>query len=186
MVGGFPARHRQPAELAPRPRRRRTHANRKGTPGRCPQPGREPNTPRQKSVAIRSALPSGGESANRRRKLALIYAISEDHSVPRIDAPAVQWASQFVLHQTRRMLYMASLHVSDSEFDHRCKRLLELLLEWRARSGNPWMPYREITRRLRWSRRNTTTSAHALIDQERIATYDERTGGRPRLMYRAL
>jgi len=127
-----------------------------------------------------------GRVSEQARKLALIYAVSENHIEPKIGESAVQWASRFVLHQTRRMLYMASLHVSESEFDQRCKRLLEMLLEWRSRTGDPWMPYREITRRLRWSRREHDEVRQTLIDQERIQVDTQRTAGRPRYVYRAL
>jgi hypothetical protein len=81
---------------------------------------------------------------------------------------------------------MAGIHVSESEFDHRCKRLLEVLMEWRSRTGDPWMPYREVTRRLRWSRREHDDVRQTLIDQERIQAEIQKTGGRPRYAYRAL
>ena len=127
-----------------------------------------------------------GRVSEQTRKLALLYAVSENHQSPRIDVPAVQWANRFVLHHTRRMLYMASLHVSESEFDHRCKRLLELLLDWASQGDNPWMPYREITRRLRWNRREHEEVRLALIDQERIEVESRQTSGRPGFIYRAL
>jgi len=33
--------------------------------------------------------------------------VSECHDSPRIGKAAAEWASQFVMHQTRRMLFMA-------------------------------------------------------------------------------
>ncbi|HON68740.1 MAG TPA: bifunctional DNA primase/polymerase, partial [Phycisphaerae bacterium] len=41
------------------------------------------------------------------RKLALLYAVSESHASPRITAAAARWATEFIQHQTRRMLFMA-------------------------------------------------------------------------------
>ena len=41
------------------------------------------------------------------RKLALLYAVSENNETPRISLTAAEWATRFVLHQTRRMLFMA-------------------------------------------------------------------------------
>jgi hypothetical protein len=61
------------------------------------------------------------------RKLALLYAISENHRSPRISLAAVEWASKFVLHQTRRMLFMAASHVADNPFHAECLKLLEKL-----------------------------------------------------------
>jgi hypothetical protein len=39
----------------------------------------------------------------------------------------VRWASQFVLHQTRRMLFMASSHVADNPFHAECLKLMQKL-----------------------------------------------------------
>ena len=66
-----------------------------------------------------------GRVSEQTRKLALLYAVSENHLAPRIGLAAVQWASAFVMHQTRRMLFMAASHVADSEFDALCLRAIE-------------------------------------------------------------
>lgn len=63
------------------------------------------------------------------RKLALLYAVSVNHEVPQIDVPAVRWATDFILHQTRRMLFMAHGHVADNPFHADCLRLLRKLQE---------------------------------------------------------
>ena len=66
-----------------------------------------------------------GRVSEQTRKLALLYAVSENHLAPRIGLAAVEWASAFVMHQTRRMLFMAASHVADSEFDALCLRAIE-------------------------------------------------------------
>ena len=63
------------------------------------------------------------------RKLALLYAVSAIHESPRIDVPAVRWATDFVLHQTRRMLFMAHNHVAENPFHAECLKLLRKLRE---------------------------------------------------------
>lgn len=63
------------------------------------------------------------------RKLALLYAVSVNHESPRIDVAAVRWASDFILHQTRRMLFMAQNHVADNPFHADCLKLLRKLRE---------------------------------------------------------
>lgn len=120
------------------------------------------------------------------RKLALIHAVSTNHVAPRIDAPAVRWAGQFVEYQTRRMLYMAALHVSEGEFDAKCKRMLEVLGLWRTRLGDAWMPYWELSRRLKWSDRDIDEVRDALLGQERIDYEFGSTprGGRSGMRYR--
>jgi hypothetical protein len=75
------------------------------------------------------------------RRLALIYACSEDHQNPVIGENAAQWAFEFVDHQTRRMLFMAGGHVSENEFDARCKAVVATLRRWRDQHGDAWMPF---------------------------------------------
>src|SRR5690606_11333521 len=63
------------------------------------------------------------------RKLALLYSISANHQSPRIDSAAVGWARDFVLHQTKRMLFMAHSHVAENPFHAECLKLLRKLRE---------------------------------------------------------
>lgn len=63
------------------------------------------------------------------RKLALIYAVSENHMKPEISLPAVRWAAEFSLHQTRRQLYLASVHVAENPFHKECLKLTKRLAE---------------------------------------------------------
>jgi Bifunctional DNA primase/polymerase, N-terminal/Protein of unknown function (DUF3987) len=76
-------------------------------------------------------------------KLALVYAISQNHQVPRIDVDAVTWARDFTLHQAKRMLFMAQGYVSNNEFDADCKKALRILTDWQDKHGSeavivPW------------------------------------------------
>ncbi|MCO6455491.1 MAG: DUF3987 domain-containing protein [Pirellulaceae bacterium] len=70
-----------------------------------------------------------GRVSEQTRKLALLYAISENHQAPNIGLDAVRWASQFVTHQTRRMLFMANNHVADNPFHAECLKLVRKLRE---------------------------------------------------------
>jgi len=63
------------------------------------------------------------------RKLAILYAVSVNHQAPQIDVAAVRWATDFILHQTRRMLFMARSHVADNPFHADCLKLLRKLRE---------------------------------------------------------
>jgi len=102
------------------------------------------------------------------RKLALNFAVSENHRTPRVDEPAVRWAWRFVDHQTRRMLFMAGQHVAEGEFDARCKRMIEVLTSWRQRRGQAWMPHWELSRRLKWSDKDIEEVRNALRGQRRL------------------
>ncbi|MCP4594521.1 MAG: DUF3987 domain-containing protein [bacterium] len=68
-----------------------------------------------------------GRVSEQTRKLSLIYAVSENHQRPEISADAARWAVRFVMHQTRRMLFMAQAHVADNPFHAECLKLMEKL-----------------------------------------------------------
>jgi hypothetical protein len=70
-----------------------------------------------------------GRTVEHTRKLALVYAVSENHRAPVIGRAAAEWATRFVLHQTRRALYMVGGHVADTPFAAECLKLLGKLRE---------------------------------------------------------
>jgi hypothetical protein len=70
-----------------------------------------------------------GRAGEQTRKLALIYAVSENHASPRISLDAARWATRFIGHQTRRMLFMADTHAAASEFDAACLKIMRKLRE---------------------------------------------------------
>ena len=57
-------------------------------------------------------------------RLALIYACSENHEEPVIAPPAIEWATAFAMHQTRRQLHMATTYVAENPFHAECLKLL--------------------------------------------------------------
>ncbi len=68
-------------------------------------------------------------------KLALIYACSENHENPVIGLPAVQWATTFAMHQTRRQLYLAATYVAENPFHAECLKLLRKIKESGGRAA---------------------------------------------------
>jgi hypothetical protein len=68
-----------------------------------------------------------GRASEHTRKLALIYAVSENHEHPEIGRAATEWASHLVLHQARRMLFMAQSHVADNPFHAECLKVIRRL-----------------------------------------------------------
>jgi hypothetical protein len=118
------------------------------------------------------------------RRLALIYACSADHENPLINENAALWASEFVNHQTKRMLYMAHEHVFENEFDARCKRLVGMLRKWQSRRGEAWMPAWRIGRKLPWIEREFEEVRTALIEQRIIEYAEVPTKGRTARAYR--
>ncbi len=63
------------------------------------------------------------------RKLALLYAVSENHERPEIGQAAAEWARRFVLHLIRRMLFMAQDFVADNPHHAECLKVLKKLRE---------------------------------------------------------
>lgn len=86
-----------------------------------------------------------GRVSEQVRKLALLWAISADYRSPRIDLEAARWASSFVLHQTRRMLFMASSHVAENPFHAECLKLIQKLREAPAQT----IPHSSLLKRMK-------------------------------------
>jgi hypothetical protein len=86
-----------------------------------------------------------GRVSEQVRKLALLYAVSENHLTPRIGLAAVEWASAFVMHQTRRMLFMAAGHVAENPFHAECLKAVEKL---RNVPGNE-LPHSVLLKRMK-------------------------------------
>lgn len=63
------------------------------------------------------------------RKLALLYAASENHIKPMITKEGAEWATRVVLKLTRRMLAMAKANVAENQFDSICLKTLKNLRE---------------------------------------------------------
>lgn len=121
------------------------------------------------------------------RRLALLHTISACRDNPIITPEAATWAGAFIEHQTRRMLFMARHYASESEFDGKRKRLLDVLEQWRRQNGDEWMPFWRINRKLPWSSREHEEVRDTLL-QQRLIEFEMRPpgrkGGRPTAGYR--
>jgi hypothetical protein len=118
------------------------------------------------------------------RRLAMVYACSVDRENPIITLEAATWAGAFAMHQTQRMLFMARQHASESEFDSKRKRLLEVLEHWRKQHGDEWMPLWRVNRKLPWSNREHEEVRDTLLQQRLIEYRVTTTRGRPGAVYR--
>jgi hypothetical protein len=78
------------------------------------------------------------------KKLALIYACSENHEHPVIDLPAAEWATMFAIHQTRRQLFLAEAYVAENPFHGECLKVIRKL-----REAGGQMARRELIRVMR-------------------------------------
>jgi len=126
--------------------------------------------------------PVWGRVSEQVRKLALLHAVSENHQAPRIGLAAVEWASRFVLHQTRRMLFMAASHVADNPFHAECLKLLEKL---RDAPGNE-LPHSVLLKRMKMDAKTFTVLIETLVQQGDIEVVMASTPGRNMRVYRLI
>ena len=114
------------------------------------------------------------------RKLALLYAVSADYQRPRIDVTAVRWATDFMLHQTRRMLFMAQSHVAENPFHAECLKLLRKLRE----APDQQLPHSVLLKRMKMDAKAFQELVATLEQQGDVVTVIRATAGRPQRHYR--
>jgi hypothetical protein len=102
------------------------------------------------------------------RKLALIYAISRDCRNPIIDAEAMSWSREFVIHQAKRMLFMAHEHVSDNPFHAQCLKVVKRLRE----SPEQTLGRKPLLRFMHCKASELNDIVGTLIEQGRIITVE--------------
>lgn len=116
------------------------------------------------------------------RKLSLLYAVSASHESPRIDVAAVRWATDFILHQTRRMLFMAHNHVADNPFHAECLKLLRKLREAPGRQ----LPHSVLLKRMKIDAKTLQELITTLEEQGDVKSATQSTTGRPQRVYQLL
>jgi Bifunctional DNA primase/polymerase, N-terminal/Primase C terminal 1 (PriCT-1) len=114
------------------------------------------------------------------RKLALIYALSENHLNPVIGGTAVRWATAIVMHQTRRMLHMARAHVAEGEFDAECLKLMEKLRE----APRHELPHSVLLKRMKRDAKAFGELVDTLLQRGDIEVVTTTRPGTPHRVYR--
>ena len=120
-----------------------------------------------------------GRVGEQTRKLALVYAVSEDHLTPRITEDAVRWASRLVLHQTQRMLFMASEHVAETPFQSECLRVLRKLRD----APDQHLAHSVLLKRMKVDARMFQHIITTLEQRGDVVTETRQTLGRPGRFY---
>ncbi|MCA9311793.1 MAG: DUF3987 domain-containing protein, partial [Phycisphaerales bacterium] len=123
-----------------------------------------------------------GRANETTRKLALIYAVSESPKNPVISAAAVEWASAVVLHQVRRMLFMANDHAAETPFDNLALKALRRLRE--APGGS--LPHSVLLKRMKLDAKSFGDVMETLLQRGDVSTETSRSGGRPGTWYTLL
>jgi hypothetical protein len=99
---------------------------------------------------------------------------------PRIGSEAVRWASRFVLHQTRRMLFMASSHVAENPFHAECLKAIEKL---RSAPGHE-LPHSVLLKRMKMDAKSFAMLIETLCQQGELETVTTPQRGWPIRAYR--
>jgi len=123
-----------------------------------------------------------GRVSEQVRKFALLYAVSENHRAPRIAVAAARWASRFVLHQARRMLFMAATHVAENPFHAECLKVIQKLREAPDRA----LPHSVLLKRMKIEAKHFLEIIETLVQRGDVEVIEAATGGRPRRAYRLL
>ncbi len=164
-----------------------------------PEPRTVPHTEKAKAVLIEARCEAEEECARAEdsgdavgttvwgrvsehvRKLALVYAVSENHESPEIGKAAAEWAKAFILHQTRRMLFKAAVHVAQSPFDGECLKFLQKLRD--APEGE--LPHSVLLKRMKVGAREFLELVATLEQRGDIAvrTKPAPGSGRPSRFY---
>jgi len=108
------------------------------------------------------------------QKQALIYACSENHETPVIGLPAVEWATAFAMHQTRRQLYLAQSYVAENPFHAECLKLLRKLKE-----AGGQLARRQLMRAMRCKAGDFDQIISTLLQQGDIVAVEIQTKTKP-------
>jgi hypothetical protein len=125
-------------------------------------------------------------AAEKAHRMALVYACSDNAVKPVISESAIKWATEFVEHMTKRMLFMVHEHSSENDFHAMCKRLVRLLRQWHEKKGNVPMPYYKINLKLPWQDKVHEEVRTALVNQRLIEYQEIKTGGPPKKLYKLI
>ncbi|MFO8012736.1 MAG: DUF3987 domain-containing protein [Phycisphaerae bacterium] len=134
-----------------------------------------------------AAMTVWGRANENVRKLALLYACSENHTDPKVSLAGVEWATAFITHQVRRMLFMCGEYVARDEFEGLCKRAVRILRDWHGKEGHdtlipPWLLRRKLS-----LHPNDFKDAMFELGERRLVVYDRQPGKtKPTYGYRLL
>jgi hypothetical protein len=121
-----------------------------------------------------------GRVSEQVRKLALIHAVSESAQAPEIGADAVRWATALVMHQTRRMLFMAAGHVADNPFDAACLKVIERLRSAPDRT----LGHSVLLKRMKVDVKTFREIVETLVQRGEVRVEPVATAGRTGFVYR--
>jgi len=123
-----------------------------------------------------------GRVSEQTRKLALIHSVSANHKNPCIDEAAAEWATRFVMHQTRRMLFMAQAHVADNPFHADCLKVMEKIRS----ASDQTLAHSVLLKRMKMDAQTFQKMIFTLTQQGDLEVIQTKTTGRTGTHYKAI
>lgn len=117
-------------------------------------------------------------AAEKVHKLAMLHAISANPATPRITEESYRWAWRFVEHLTRRMLYMCSIFVHESEYQEQAQRIVRMLQRHDGR-----MTHSTLLRGCHLDKDTFRKVMGTLVESGEVLQAAERTGQRESAVY---
>jgi len=114
------------------------------------------------------------------RRLALVYACSDNHENSVIGEAAARWAWEFVSYLTRRMLFMAYSHVADNPFHAECLKVIDKLRG--AADGE--LPHSALLKAMKIDAKSFRELINTLVERGDVDVRQVTTGGRTGTWYR--
>ncbi len=112
-------------------------------------------------------------------KLALVYAISENHVNPIVSVKGAKWASKFSFFQARRMLYNVKHNVSDNEFHSEVQKVLKNI----KKSTKKEVSHSFLLRKMRMDSKNFYRLISTMIESGELEVNEKSTTGRTGKFY---
>jgi hypothetical protein len=114
------------------------------------------------------------------KKLALLRACSVDRVNPKVDLAAVEWASEFAMHQTRRQLFLAAEYVAENPFHAACLKIVRKLREAPDRR----MAHQVLLKRMKIRAKDFKELIETLMNRGDVVAESVHTPGRTGVFYR--
>lgn len=105
-----------------------------------------------------------GRANEQARKMSLLFAGSESFKKPEISKKGAEFATDFIDHQTRRMLYLADTHAAADDFDGMCKKVISKL----QTCPDKQLSHSPLLKHTRWDAKRFKTVIETLMERRDI------------------
>ncbi len=105
---------------------------------------------------------------------------AEMNEEPAINLAAIEWASAFAMHQTRRQLFLAANYVAENPFHAECLKLVRKLREAPGRE----LSHSVLLKRMKMKTKDFKELVETLVQRGDVLPDSLTTSGRTGIVYR--